>query len=125
MKKLVFLTLVAFGMVGCGAAIEIPAGTSVRYENYFTKAKVVVSNPLADVIITKLSDEPDSALKSAAMGLDTRKYLYVGARTFQVNVDELVLLDDWGVRTWRIKGIEAQLEALISKSPDNPDAGDA
>ena len=119
MKRVSVLLFVAFCMIGCGTKIEVPAGTPVRYENHFTGAKVAVANPLADVIIAELNDEPSSSEKNAGMGLDTRKYLTVGARTFQVKGDELVLLDDWGVRTWRIKDIETKLDALINKAPNN------
>ena len=46
------------------------------------------------------------------MSLDIRKYLHVAARAFQVTDDELVLMDDWGVREWAIPGIAARLDAL-------------
>jgi len=122
MKRLVILAVLAFGVIGCSAKIKIPPGTPVQYENRFTGAMVVVENPLAGTIITRLNDEPDRATKGMAMGLDTQKYLRVGTNTFQVTGDELVLLDDWGVRTWVIRNIEMKLDVATNKAPDQPGA---
>ncbi len=118
MKKLSILAVVVFCMIGCRTKIKVAAGTSVQYENHFMGSKVVVGNPLADVIITKLNDEPNSAQKNISMSLDTRKYLHVGTRTFQVKGHELVLLDNWGVRSWVISNIETKLEVLKNKAPN-------
>ena len=104
--------------------ISVPAGASVQYGDYSTGTKVAVGPPLSNTLITKLNAEPDNAEKNAAMGLKTRTYLHVNGMTLQVNGNELLLLDGWGVRTWIIKGIETKLEALITKAPNKPDAGD-
>ncbi len=104
--------------------ISVPAGASVQYGNYSTGTKVAVGPPLSDTLITKLNAEPDNAEKNAEMDLKTRTYLQVNGMTLQVNGNEIVLHDDWGIRTWKIKSIEAKLEALITKVPNKPDAGD-
>ena len=124
MKKLGILAIAAFCMVGCGRKIKVPAGTPVQYENHFKGSKVAVGDPLAGAIIAELNGEPDSAEKNTSMSLDTRKYLHVGTKTFQVKRDEVVLVDDWGVRTWTISNIETRLEALTIEAPSQPDAGD-
>jgi hypothetical protein len=121
-KRLAIPMAVMFCMSGCSTKISVPAGASVQYENSLTGAKVAVGAPLSDALITKLNAEPDTALKNVFMGLDTRKCLHVNRMTLKVNGNELLLLDDWGVRTWKMKGIETKLEALITKAPDKPDA---
>jgi len=122
MKRLVILAMVAFGLIGCSAKINIPPGTPVKYEGGSTGAMVVVENTLAGTIITRLNDEPDRATKGMAMLLDTLKYLRIGTSTFHVEGDELVLLDDWGVRTWVIGNIGMKLDAATKKAPDQPGA---
>ncbi len=124
MKTLAIPAIVALCMIGCSSKIKVPEGTSVHYENHFVGSKVVAGKPLADEIIAKLNDEPDYAGKNVEMTLNTRKSLHVGTRIFAVTADELILIDDWGVRTWSFKGIEARLEALIAKAPNKLDAGD-
>jgi hypothetical protein len=52
------------------------------------------------------------------MGLDSLKYLHVASRTFQVTSDALVLIDKWGVREWRISGIESELDTLLTAETD-------
>ncbi len=120
--------VVMFCMIGCGTKsgtkISVPAGASVQYGNSLTGAKVAVGAPLANALITKLNAAPDTAEKNVAIDLRTRTYLHVNGMTLQVNGNELLLHDGWGVRTWIIKGIETQLEALMTKAPDKPDAGD-
>ncbi len=112
MRRLSLIMLAAAWLAGCDTGITIPAGAPVTYENHFEDRSVVVGRPLADRIVTALRGEPHSAQRNVGMGLDTRKYLRVGGKSFQVTGDELILIDDWGVRTWRIAGVEAALDAL-------------
>jgi len=116
MKKLAIPAIIALCMIGCSSNIKVPKGTSVTYEDRLAGAKVVVGSPLAGEIIDRLNDDPDDAEKKAGMPLDTQKYLHVGAMTLQVMADELVLIDDWGVRTWEFKGIETRLADLLPKN---------
>jgi len=112
MKRLSIFGAVALCMMGCGEKIAVPAGAAVQYENHFAGSKVVVGDPLAGEIIDALGREPDRADKDVSAGLDTRKYLDVGGWGFQVHGDDIVLIDDWGVRAWTVRNIEARLEAL-------------
>jgi hypothetical protein len=116
--------LLAPCLPGCSKKIDVPAGTPIQYENYARGVKVVVGNPLADVIVAALSREPDGAERGVAMGLDTGKYLHVAPRTFQIKGNELYLLDDWGVRTWTIDGVETKLEALAANASGQEDPVD-
>lgn len=115
-QKSTILILTFLFIAGCDTKLDIPKGTTVQYNNVHNTA-VTLEDALAGEIITKLNEEPDSKDKGAAMGLDTRKYLRVGRRTFQVLENRVVLIDGWGIRTWIVEDIEAKLDALIVKTP--------
>lgn len=123
MKVLGILAAVALCVAGCGRGIAVSAGAAVEYENHFTGSKVAVGGPLAGEIIGALGREPDRAEKNVSATLDTKKYLHVGARTFQVHGDEIILLDDWGMRTWMLRNIETRLEALTGGAATGPAGG--
>ena len=118
MKRLAVLAVVAVCTVGCSSKTAEPERASVSYESEVAKSKIVLSEPLAGTINARLGEEPDIAEKGFAMGIDTGKYLHVGATTFQVAGNELVLADDWGVKTWKVQGIEATLDALVQETPN-------
>ncbi|HDZ22257.1 hypothetical protein LCGC14_0274960 [marine sediment metagenome] len=105
--------------------LEIPPNTPVRYENLAAEKTVTVEGPLADRILHRLNEGPDRAERGVAMSMDTRKYLHIEERTFQVHGSDLILMDDWGVREWVIDDIEATLEALIPQAAagDHDEAG--
>jgi len=119
-RRLRVLIVAALFAAGCSKGIDVPAGTTVRYENRAVSARVDVSEPLAGSIIAALNRHPDSADRHVRAGLDTLKYLHVAQRTLQVMPDSVILLDDRGVRTWRIPDIEIQLDALLPKRPNAP-----
>ena len=123
MRRLSHFLLATVSAIGCSAKIDVPAGTPVQYENLFTEWKVAVDGALADEIVTVLRDDPDEADKGVHMRLDTRKRLTLGAMSFQVTKGELVLLDDWGVRRWKIRDIEARLDALAAASTKPHEGG--
>ena len=110
--------------IGLSLKITVPRRTTVRYEND-SGGSVAVEKPLANEIIAKLANEPDYADRHIRMPPDTIGYLDVGAQRVHVDDNELVLVDDWGMRMWEFRGIEAKLDALMSKAPSNSHAGNS
>ena len=104
-------------LASCSTKITIPRGASIVYENDLVGVQVPISGALARVVLTKLATTPDRAYRGEEMPLNTRKYLRIGDRTFQVQANELVLLDDWGIRIWLVSKIESDLDALLGKTP--------
>jgi len=122
MKTLMVHASVACCIIGCSHRAEVPSGATVWYENELARTKVPVPQPLAGSILQRLGQEPDSAQRGTSMGLDSLRYLHVGNLTFEVVSDELILMDRWGLRIWRIKNIEARLDSLTGISTADPNA---
>lgn len=100
-------------LAGCGGGgLDIPEDASIRYDDRVAGTSLPVTGPLSDLIIARIRSEPERAEEGASMGLDTREYLLVGNLTFQIEGDALVLVDDWGVRIWRLEGMGAKLDSL-------------
>jgi beta-lactamase regulating signal transducer with metallopeptidase domain len=103
--------------VGSAELEDAPAaGTAIVYENVLVGSRVKVSGDLEAAVRAKLAAPPDNAEKGVQTGLDTKKYLHVGDRTFQVHGNDLVLLDDWGVSTWTLPGIERKLASVAGQA---------
>ncbi len=121
------LAAVAFCVMGCGEQEPlVPAGLLIQYESDVTGAKIVVQNPLADVIITELNTEPDgSVAREDCKAFESEKRLYIGTKAFHVLRDSVTLFDTQSARSWEIKGIEAKLDALMNKAIGKPDSGGA
>jgi len=106
------IIVLAVALAGCGTGIAVPRDAAVRYQDRVAGTTVAVSDPLASRIRETLAGEPDSADPGKGMGLDTLHYCRVGDLIFQVMGDRLILLDDWGVRTWIIDRVGAELAEL-------------
>ena len=124
MRTTSILAAAVICVAGCSDRIDVLRGAGVNYENRFTGLRVVVRGALADEIIAVLNAKPVRAERNVSTSLDTMKYLSVGTHSFQVAEDSLILIDDWGVRFWEIKDIEARLDAPAVHPPAKPDAGD-
>ncbi len=108
---------------------KLDALISLAYENSVIGETVAIEGPLVDLILTKLRGTHDEAKRDVGNVPDTRKYLHVGTRTFQVLPSSLKLIDDsgnrdvWAVRFWHIDDIEATLDALLPNATNGSDAG--
>jgi hypothetical protein len=101
--------------------LRISDRSVVTYENQFERRRITVPAPLSITIRQTLSAAPDQADKDVGMGLDTRKYLHVGSHTLQVTGDDVILLDDWGVRRWSIVDIEKTLDGILKEDAKRTD----
>ena len=109
--------------MSCSHQIDVSDKSEVVYVNEFSNKSIEITSDLADVIRTKLSGPPQESEKGVAMGLDTRRYIRVSHLTFQVLNNDLVLMDEWGVRTWRIDKIETLLESELKAAMGAQSAG--
>lgn len=102
-------------------SLSLDQTTTIRYENRGCQdgtdatRSIMVEGELRDRIMSVLSRPPDGYFRGGIL-LETGEAIYIspGNERIQIVRDELILMDSRGVHSWKMSGIEMELENLLN-----------